>query len=317
MTAIRSKDILKSKRWLYGIASVLIVLIVVTIGGSFFMLDFALSPEEHRTDTAVCYKELFETYPETRPWMDSLRRKDALRDTFVTMTTGERHHSLYVNKGSDKTALILHGWRDCAVDFLYLARLYEQLLGYNVVIPDFHAHGLSEGNSIQMGWNDRWDMLQWLSIFKSDTMLVHGVSMGGATAMMMSAERMPEGVKDIHYVVDCGYTSVWDEFKGELNNQFSLPAFPLMYTTSLLCKILYGWSFQEASAIEQVKRCQHPMLFIHGDSDTFVPTEMVYRLYEAKPSRKDLWVTKGATHAESYLKYKEEYLERLKHFLHE
>ena len=47
------------------------------------MLDYALSPEEHRTYTAVCYKELFETYPETRPWVDSLRRKEALRDTFV------------------------------------------------------------------------------------------------------------------------------------------------------------------------------------------------------------------------------------------
>jgi len=311
------KDILKSRGWFYGITSVLIVLIVVTIGGSFFMLDYALSPEEHRTDTTVCYKELFETYPETRSWVDSLRRKEALRDTFVTKATGERHHALYVNKGSGKTAVILHGWRDCAVDFLYLARLYEQLLGYNVVIPDFHAHGLSEGDRIQMGWNDRWDMLQWLSIFKSDTMLVHGVSMGGATAMMMSAERMPEGVKDIRFVVDCGYTSVWDEFKGELSNQFSLPAFPLMYTTSLLCKILYGWSFQEASAIEQVIRCQHPMLFIHGDSDTFVPTEMVYRLYEAKPSKKELWVTEGATHAMSYLKYKEKYLERLKRFLNE
>lgn len=311
------KDMVKSRGWLYGIASVLMVVIVATVGGSFYMLDYALLPEEHRTDTAVCYKELFETYPETRPWVDSLRRKEALRDTFVIMDTGERHHALYVNKGSSKTAVILHGWRDCGINFLYLARLYEQLLGYNVVIPDFHAHGLSEGDRIQMGWHDRWDVLQWLSLFQSDTMLVHGVSMGGATAMMISAEQIPEGVKAIRFVVDCGYTSVWDEFKGELNNQFGLPAFPLMYTTSLLCKMLYGWSFQEASAIEQVKRCQQPMLFIHGNSDTFVPIEMAYRLYEAKPSKKELWVTEGATHAMSYLKYKEEYLDRLKRFLNE
>ena len=231
----------------WTLAVVAIVFVIALIGGSFYMLDYALLPEEHRTDTAVCYKELFETYPETRPWVDSLRRKEALRDTFVIMDTGERHHALYVNKGSSKTAVILHGWRDCGINFLYLARLYEQLLGYNVVIPDFHAHGLSEGDRIQMGWYDRWDVLQWLSLFQSDTMLVHGVSMGGATAMMISAEQMPEGVKAIRFVVDCGYTSVWDEFKGELNNQFGLPAFPLMYTTSLLCKMRYGWSFSEAS----------------------------------------------------------------------
>lgn len=96
----------------------------------------------------------------------------------------------------------------------------------------------------------------------------------------------PESIKDIRFIDDCGYTSVWDEFAGELKNQFGLPEFPLMYSTSLLCKLRYGWSFGEASAISEVSKSSYPMLFIHGGSDTFVPTEMVYRLYEAKPDRK-------------------------------
>ena len=36
-------------------------------------------------------------------------------------------------------------------------------------------------------------------------------------------------------VEDCGYTSVWDEFSAQLKDQFGLPAFPLMNTTSALC----------------------------------------------------------------------------------
>ena len=174
---------------------------------------------------------------------------------FVTEPeNNEKHHALYVRKGSNKTALILHGWRNCSIDFLFLARLYEKVLGYNVVLPDFHAHGLSEGDMIQMGWLDRKDMLHWLSIFQTDTVVVHGVSMGAAAAMMMSAEALPKGIKDIRFIDDCGYTSVWDEFAGELKKQFGLPEFPLMYTTSLLCKLRYGWSFSEASAIEQVQK---------------------------------------------------------------
>lgn len=299
--------------WSIGI--VMVTMIVVTIGSSFYMLDYSLSPNPDRKDTAACFREQFEKYPETRTWVDSLRRVDALRDTFIIMPNGERHHALYISKGSNRTALVLHGWRKCSIDMLFLARIYEKELGYNVVMPDFHAHGQSEGDMIQMGWLDRKDMMEWIETFKTDTMVVHGVSMGGATTMMMSAMDYPEEVKDIRFVDDCGYTSVWDEFSGELKNQFGLPEIPLLYTTSILCKLCYGWSFGEASAIDEVKRSDYPMYFIHGGSDTFVPTEMAQRLYESKRSNKELWIAEGAEHAESYLKHRNEYIKRLKAFV--
>ena len=299
--------------WL--VAAIIVFMGVGITGGSLYMLDYSLSPEPDRKDTAFYFRKQFKDYPETQPWVDSLRRCHALRDTFVTMPTGERHHAWFVRNGSNKTALVIHGWRDCSIKFLYLARLYERELGYNVVIPDLHAHGLSEGEAIQMGWLDRKDMLHWLSLFQTDTMVVHGVSMGGATTMMVSGEELPEGIKDIHFIEDCGYTSVWDEFAGELKNQFGQPAFPLMYTTSLLCKLRYGWSFGEASAINAVRKSTHPTFFIHGNDDKFVPTEMVYQLYAAKSSKKELWITDGVGHAESYMKYKAEYIRRVKAFL--
>ena len=304
------------KKSLLSIVTVVVLLLVITIGTSFYMLSYALSPDGGKADVDSCYNQLFERYPDTKPWVDSLNRVGALRDTFVVMPTGERHHALYVHHGSQKTAFIIHGWRDSAVKYLFLARLYEHVLGgYNVVLPDLHAHGLSEGDMIQMGWLDRKDVLHWLTIFQTDTMVVHGVSMGGATTMMLSAEEMPKGIKDLRFVDDCGYTSAWDEFASELKKQFGLPPFPLMYTTSLLCKMRYGWSFSEASAIDAVRQSPYPMLFIHGDEDTFVPTEMVYRLYQAKPSNKKLWIAPGAEHASSYLTHPDEYIRQLSDFL--
>ena len=293
----------------------LMAVAMAVVGSGFYMLDYSLAPDPDRADTAASFREQFSVHPETRPWVDSLRRSAALRDTFVTMPTGERHHALYVRHGGNRTALILHGWRDCSISFLYLARLYEQELGYSVVIPDLHAHGLSEGDMIQMGWLDRKDVLQWLSVFQTDTMVVHGVSMGAATAMMLSAEQLPEGISDVRFVEDCGYTSVWDEFAGELKNQFGLPQFPLLFTTSLLCKLRYGWSFGEASSLAAVRQSERPMLFIHGSNDTFVPTAMVRQLYDAKPGKKALWIVDGAAHAESYLKQSKEYIRRVKAFL--
>ena len=269
----------------WAIVVVVILTVIVVTGASVFMLKYSLGPNPWRQDTEGSYRRLFEFYPETRPWVDSLRCVNALRDTFVTMPTGERHHALYVWRGSRKTALVLHGWRGCSIDFLFLARMYERDFGYNVVVPDFHAHGLSDGDTIGMGWLDRKDMLHWLTIFQ------------------------------ICFIDDCGYTSVWDEFTKEMRDRFGLPQFPLMYTGSVLCKLLYGWSFGEASALRQVARSPYPMLFIHGDNDTFVPSEMVHPLYEAKQGEKEIWITKGTEHARSYADYREEYVKRIKTFL--
>ena len=57
------------------------------------------------------------------------------------------------------------------------------------------------------------------------------------------------------------------------------------------------------------------MLFIHGDCDDFVPSWMVFPLYESKPGKKQLWITNGSGHAMSYSDYPDEYVQRLQDFL--
>lgn len=57
------------------------------------------------------------------------------------------------------------------------------------------------------------------------------------------------------------------------------------------------------------------MFFIHGDKDDFVPTEMVYQLYKAKPQPKVLWIVPETDHAHSYRNYPKEYTEKVKAFV--
>ena len=240
---------------------VVTVLVVATIGGSFYMIEYALAPIAERTDTAACFRELVKKYPEVKPWLDSLNQRRALRDTFIMMPTGEKHHGYFIRQATDggsPVAIVVHGYHDTAIKFMMIARIYEQA-GYNVLMPDLHAHGLSEGDAVQMGWKDRKDVLHWMEVvselFGINDFIIHGVSMGAATTMCVSGEKMPECVKNIRFIEDCGYTSVWDEFSYELKEEFGLSDFPLLYATSLLCKIKYGWSFGEASPIKQVGKC--------------------------------------------------------------
>ncbi len=308
------------KKLILTLSLVVGVFIVATVGASFYMLDFSLAPDPERTDTVKHYRELAEKYPEVIPWLDSLKAIHALRDTFIVMPTGERHHAYFVRRDScQRVAVVVHGWRDTAIKFFYLARIYHQLLGYNVLMPELHAHGLSEGEAIGMGWYERKDILYWIEQasewFDASDFVVHGSSMGAATIMNTSGEVMPACVKNIHFIEDSGYTSVWDEFSCQLKEQFGLPAFPLLYTTSLLCKLKYGWTFGEASPLSQVQKSQYPMLFIHGDSDNFVPSWMHQPLYEAHKGPKAIWTGQGSDHVKSYKDHPAEYLQLLTTFL--
>lgn len=313
------------RKIIYTIIGAAIGLTAAITGSGLYMLSYSLTPDPNRRDTDSAYRQLFAHYPQMRQWTDSMRSHGLLRDTFVTMPSGERHHALYARADSahGRTAVIVHGYKDCAIKFLYLGRMYQHDLKFNILMPDLHAHGLSEGEAIQMGWKDRKDVMHWTEVaerlFRDSTeasrMVVHGVSMGAATTMCVAGERLPEYIAC--FVEDCGYTSVWDEFAVQLHEQFGLPPFPLMQVTDMLCRMRYGWSFGEASPKRQVARCDRPMLFIHGDADTFVPSWMVHPLYEAKPGKKELWITRGTEHALSFRDYPAEYRERVERFVND
>ena len=103
---------------------------------------------------------------------------------------------------------------------------------------------------------------------------------------------MEKNFLDVKCIIsDCGFTSVLDEFAHNLH-QHHIPPQLILPTATLLSKRRVGYSFKEASTIEQVKKSKTPTLFIHGDQDTFVPTYMVYDLYNACSSDKDFLLLK-------------------------
>lgn len=194
---------------------------------------------------------------------------------------------------------------------------YFGLRGYNALLPDLRGCGDSEGDYIGMGWPDRKDILRWIDwIIQRDAaaqIVLHGISMGGATVMMTAGEALPAQVKAI--VEDCGYTSVWDIFEDELAYLFHLPSFPILNIASGISSLRAGYSFTEASSLEQVTKAQIPMLFIHGSEDNFVHTEMVYQVYDACPTEKQLFVVDGAGHGNSYNHAPEAYFQTVFDFV--
>ncbi|MGF9979091.1 alpha/beta hydrolase [Viridibacillus arvi] len=208
---------------------------------------------------------------------------------------------LYENNNSDhKWVIVDHGYSsNNTLMVRWIRNFYEK--GYNVLAPDLRGHGESEGDYIGMGWDDRKDMLLWIkTITDKDPkaeIVLFGISMGGATVMMTSGEKLPSNVKVI--VEDCGYSSVMDVFTYQLDDLFNLPKFPVMNAANTVTKIRAGYDLTEASAVKQVAKSKTPMLFIHGDKDTFVPYEMLDDVYNAANVDKEKLIIPGAGHGEA------------------
>lgn len=245
-----------------------------------------------------------------------------LRDTVMTSPNdGKQLHAIYrpARTSTTRTAFIMHGYTGNAATMLNMARFYGEEMGYNVFLPDFYAHGLSEGRMRQMGWKDRLDMLEWMKMAnrlfalngEPTQMLVTGVSMGGATTMMVSGEVEKQGLTFVKCLVeDCGYTTVYDQFDDVVKGRYTF----FLNWANRRCRRKYGWDFREASAVKQVEQCNLPMLFIHGGSDTYVPTRMVHEVFRAKGSDKEIWIPEGVEHARSFDKRNQEYKRRVRAF---
>lgn len=306
------------KKSLKILAGILVAILLMLLATSVYMLDYSLSSQRENWTEKQAWENLYAHYPFAKEWFDSIRHDGVLRDTFMTNSDGVRLHAFYLpRKGAERTAVLVHGYGNRAIDMFQLGYMYHHHLNSNILLPDLYGHGESGGESIRMGWLDRLDVKAWSKMAENlfhAPIVVHGISMGAATTMMLSGEEdIPESIT--HFIEDCGYTSVRDEFSGELKVRFGLPSFPLLDISSLLCKAVFGWSFSEASSLKQVARCKRPMFFIHGDADSFVPTEMVFPLYFAHSGRKEIWITKGVQHAVSYECYPSEYTLRVRRFL--
>lgn len=204
---------------------------------------------------------------------------------------------------SDVYVFCSHGYRgNGRLEFQNMAKFYHEK-GYNLFIVDHQASGESDGTYIGFGYHECSDCFRWLDFMRNEfgkeiQIILHGVSMGCATVTMMSGnDRLPANVK--FTVADCGYTSAKDEFIHNTNSIKYL-AKPVIAAANKFNKVISGYDFNDANPLEAVKTARTPMLFIHGSMDDFVPTKMVFELYNNCTAPKDILIVEGAAHAESY-----------------
>lgn len=255
---------------------------------------------------------------ETSAWLETVRDNQMAEKLHITTADGYRlvGTAFSPEEESHKWVLLLHGYTGWKEELYPIAYQYVKR-GYHALVPDMRCSGESEGDFIGMGWTDRLDNMIWLSeIIDRDEqadIVIHGQSMGAASALMMSGEELPPQVSAI--VSDCAFTDAYRMFAKQMKDWFSLPSFPILDSMNLMLQLRGGYDLKNASAWKAVKNTRLPLLIIHGEADDMIPVSMAYELYEAAAGEKELLIIPGAGHAQAMDKNPELYYGKVFAFL--
>ncbi len=222
----------------------------------------------------------------------------------------------YKDNNSDKLVILVHGYGGNHKNMAKFVKIFEKK-DYDILAIDLRSHGESEGRDITMGKFESEDLQLWickmLEIKANYKIVLFGVSMGASTVCLTIGEKLPCNV--VLAIEDSGYDNADKELK------FMFLQHKIL---SKLCyKIFYYYTartqeldLKKIDITSKIKNAKIPVLFIHGDSDQVVPTEMVYSLSSQVPdTRRDVYIGKEAGHVGSIKENPSEYEKIVNKFL--
>ncbi|MDD4850212.1 MAG: alpha/beta hydrolase [Gemmiger sp.] len=292
--------------WMWLLA-VLALLVVVLLVAGWLLSDIIMNPKSYEPPAQMHAEEMKKYNINPADWETGWQRQDfTLQSRYgypLSCTYIPRRADIPLPDGKERVVVVVHGFgvdRFCSLKY---AAMFRDL-GFQVVLYDHRNHGTSAKKPTTMGYCEARDLAtvcDWARArFGQDCLLgTHGESMGGATVMLHSALD-----HQLAFVVeDCGYCSVRQELTHVMRQDYSyLPEKLLMPIALLIARLRCGvWMQQVEPAAAVAESGDTPMLFIHGEEDTFVPFAMLAKNAAAKTTGiKVVKTFPGAAHARSY-----------------
>jgi len=297
-----------------------VVVVGVILAASYICYKLAFFAPDRNPDMPV---EIVPSGKEYEPFRESM-----LKWAQETADTPHKEYSItsfdgltlygkyYECKAGAPVELMLHGYRGNAVRDLSGGMQRCFALEHNAFIVDQRCSGKSGGNVISFGINERRDCLSWVNFIikelgEDTKIILCGISMGAATVLMAAGEELPSNV--IGVLADCGYNSAKDIICSVIK-KLHLPPRLCYPFVKLGARIFGHFNLEENSPQEALKRCKIPVIFFHGEADTFVPAYMSKANFDACNSKKRLVTIPDAAHGLSYLVDPDTYLKELRNF---
>lgn len=238
-----------------------------------------------------------EIYNEGKEWCYAQQMQDISIRSFDGLIL---HAKYFPADEPERTVLLSHGYKGTSFsEFANIARFLHEN-GCNLLFIDQRCCGESEGEFITFGAKEKRDIQQWAFYLSShDDMklpiYLYGESMGAASVLMASGLKLPRSVKGI--ISDCAFQSMKWQIKDMAANWFHLDHIDLLLMrVDWYCKIRAGFKMSEADTWYALRHNKLPVLFFHGDKDTYVHVSNSWRNYRRCRAEKELVIVPGARH---------------------
>ena len=209
--------------------------------------------------------------------------------------------------------ILSHGYTDNRMGSLKYVSMYMDL-GFNCIIYDLRGHGENESTFTTYGIREALDLKSLIedtrTRYSDITILgLHGESLGAATTIT-SLKYKPQ----IEFAVaDCGFSDI-DNVLREGYRNAHVPVF-LVDLADLGAKIRYHYSLKDMRPIDSLDDNTIPILFLHGEEDTFILPKNSMDMADRTKGKHELHLIPKAGHAESILVNPELYRQYVTAFL--
>lgn len=187
--------------------------------------------------------------------------------------------------------------------------------GFNVLLFDIRAHGSSGGDRVTGGINEAQDVLGAYDYLVAtgatpDRIGVLGMSMGAGTSVLAVADE--PAIRGL--VADSPYARISQLVAFEIGRKTPIPGWiaPMFVPgASAIADMIFDIDLGKLVPEEAVESIGFPILVIHGDADTRIPTDHGLRVYEAAYPGSEMWVVPGVGHLDTFKTYPEDYVDRV------
>ena len=242
-----------------------------------------------------------------------------MKEVEITSFDGLHLVGQYFDFGFKKCAIIHQGRTEGLLYCHYFTKPYKEL-GFNILVVDPRAHGLSDGKYSTVGVKESKDLLKWIELvhdkFNNEKIFLHGICIGSATCLYaITDKKTKDYIEGI--VVDGMYKDFYSTMKTHTKAEGAPLAGFISYLTLVWMIILAHANPLKNTPKRAIKKLKKPILMIHSKMDVFSLPVYADMLYNICPSdKKIVWFDKGA-HSHIRINNQERYDEVIKEFIQE
>jgi len=286
-----------------------IYLIVCALAGYFFLEGALHPPKKELTQQAF-----------QRAALAAKQLNASVKEVSIHAKDGIILKAWYFDEASDsnKSVILFHGLGDNRKGMIGYVQLFLRN-GYNVLTPDWRAHGESGGDLASYGIKEKFDVTSWINWLQRSTGSKKYYALGESYGAAILLQSLQNEKRFSAAAAECSFTTFREaayDRGGQLIRTSDFAGrtifFPAVESAFWTASWKYDLDFDQINPLKTLAATKTPVLLIHGDMDNNIPVRHSRLMYASVKNNSNIqyWET-HAGHSGTFGKVPDEFEKRV------